>query len=58
MKADSRRESVMLKKPAPRESRRRFVERAAYVAPAIVTLAAFPSFAKAGSDKKPKPKVK
>jgi hypothetical protein len=52
-------------------SRRKFVKRAAYVAPAIVTLAAAPSYAKAGSQKQygqdkddngkgqePKPKVK
>jgi hypothetical protein len=31
------------------ESRRQFVRRAAYVAPAIVTLSAIPSFASAGS---------
>lgn len=31
------------------ESRRGFVKRAAYVAPAILTLAAAPEFAKAGS---------
>lgn len=34
--------------------RRRFVKRAVYTAPAIVTLAVVPSFAKAGSVKKPK----
>lgn len=33
------------------ESRRDFVKRAAYVAPAILTLAAAPDFAKAGSVK-------
>jgi len=38
-------------------ARRRFVKRAAYVTPAILTLAASPSFAKAGSTKPPaKPK--
>jgi len=35
-------------------SRRNFVKRAAYVAPAILTLAAAPAFAKPGSEKKPK----
>lgn len=33
------------------ESRRDFVKRAAYVAPAVLTLAAAPDFAKAGSVK-------
>lgn len=32
-------------------TRRDFVKKAAYVAPAILTLAAAPSFAKAGSEK-------
>ena len=36
------------------ESRRNFVKKAAYVAPAILTLAAAPAFAKPGSEKKPK----
>jgi hypothetical protein len=45
----------------PTDSRREFVKRAAYVAPAILTLMATPSFAKSGSEKpddyeKPKPK--
>lgn len=35
------------------ESRRTFVKRAAYVAPAVLTLAAAPEFAKAGSVKDP-----
>jgi hypothetical protein len=34
-----------------RADRRRFVKRAAYVAPVIVTLAVAPSYAKAGSEK-------
>jgi len=38
----------------PSEMRREFVKRAAYIAPAILTLAAAPSYAKSGSDKKPK----
>lgn len=33
------------------ESRRDFVKRAAYVTPAVLTLAAAPEFAKAGSNK-------
>jgi hypothetical protein len=33
------------------ESRRAFVKRAAYVAPAVLTLAAAPDYAKAGSGK-------
>lgn len=37
----------------PDRSRRDFVKRGAYVAPAILTLAAAPSFAKAGSIKDP-----
>jgi hypothetical protein len=32
-------------------SRREFVKKAAYVAPAVLTLAAAPSFARAGSSK-------
>ena len=39
---------------APDNSRRNFVKRGAYMAPAILTLAATPEFAKAGSAK-PKP---
>jgi hypothetical protein len=39
---------------APDKSRRDFVKRGAYVAPAILTLAAAPEFAKAGSVKPPK----
>lgn len=38
---------------ADNESRRTFVKRAAYVAPAVLTLAAAPEFAKAGSVKDP-----
>jgi hypothetical protein len=38
----------------PDKSRRDFVKRGAYVAPAILTLAAAPEFAKAGSVKPPK----
>jgi hypothetical protein len=40
-------------------SRRKFVTKAAYVAPAILSLAVLPSYAKAGSkpDVKPKPKT-
>jgi hypothetical protein len=33
-------------------SRREFVKKAAYIAPAIITLAAAPSYARAGSAKK------
>ena len=36
------------------DTRREFVKRAAYIAPAILTLAAAPSYAKSGSDKQPK----
>ena len=36
---------------APLDSRRGFVKKAAYVAPAILTLAAAPAFAKSGSEK-------
>lgn len=39
---------------APDKSRRDFVKRGAYAAPAILTLAAAPEFAKAGSVKPPK----
>ena len=39
-------------------SRREFITKAAYVAPAIVTLAVAPSYAKAGSDKDKKEKEK
>jgi hypothetical protein len=40
---------------APNGSRRNFVKRGVYVAPAILTLAAAPEFAKAGSYKQPDP---
>lgn len=40
-------------KQDPQKSRREFVKKAAFVAPAIVTIKAAPAFAKAGSDKKP-----
>jgi hypothetical protein len=40
----------------PSYSRRDFVKRGAYVAPAILTLAAAPEFAKAGSVKSDDPK--
>jgi hypothetical protein len=39
-------------------SRRDFVTRAAYLAPAILTLHVAPSYAKSGSAKEPKPKDK
>jgi hypothetical protein len=39
----------------PSDSRRAFVKKAAYVAPAILTLAAAPAYAKSGSEKPPKP---
>jgi hypothetical protein len=38
----------------PDKSRREFVKKAAYVPPAVLTLAATPAFAKNGSDKKDK----
>lgn len=41
-----------------RASRREFVKKAAYVPPAILTLAVAPAYAKSGSQKDPKPKVK
>jgi len=34
------------------DRRREFVKRAVYIAPAILTLAATPAYAKAGSDKR------
>jgi hypothetical protein len=37
-------------------ARREFVKKAAYVAPVILTLAVAPSYAKAGSEKRPKTK--
>lgn len=41
--------------PSSRLGRRRdFVKKVAYVTPAILTLIAAPSYAKSGSDKKPK----
>ena len=40
----------------PNNSRRDFVKRGAYMAPAILTLAAAPEFAKAGSAKPVDPK--
>jgi hypothetical protein len=39
-------------------SRREFVKKAAYVPPAILTLAVAPSYAKAGSEKEEKVKEK
>lgn len=44
---------VSKSKQDPKQSRREFVKKAVYVAPAIVTLKAVPAFAKAGSDKSP-----
>jgi hypothetical protein len=41
-------------KQQQRGSRREFIKRAAYAAPAILTLKAAPSFAKPGSAKDPK----
>ncbi|MFO1311043.1 MAG: hypothetical protein U1F41_03155 [Burkholderiales bacterium] len=46
---------VSTQEKKPSKSRREFVKKAAYVAPAIATMKAAPSFAKAGSDKSPKP---
>ena len=40
----------------PDNSRRDFVKKAMYVAPVVLTLAAAPEFAKAGSDKDKDPK--
>jgi hypothetical protein len=40
-----------------RASRREFVKRAAYIPPAILTLAAAPSYAQTGSAKGPPPDV-
>ena len=37
-----------------RTSRREFVKRAAYVPPLVLTLAVAPSYAKTGSERKPK----
>lgn len=37
----------------PNQSRRDFVKKAAYVAPAIVSLKAAPAFAARGSDRRP-----
>jgi len=39
----------------PNKSRREFVRKAAYIPPAILTLAATPAFAKTGSYKDPRP---
>jgi hypothetical protein len=39
-------------------SRREFVKKAAYMAPAILTLQAAPAHVKAGSEKNEKPKVR
>ena len=41
---------------APNSSRRNFVKRGVYVAPAILTLSAAPAFAKSGSAKPVPPK--
>ena len=44
--------STMAKKTkVSQKSRREFVKKAAYIAPAVLTLAAAPSFARAGSRK-------
>jgi hypothetical protein len=37
-------------------SRRKFIKKAAYVTPAVLTLAVAPAYAKAGSEKPPKHK--
>lgn len=44
----------MSERERKKNSRREFVKKAAYVAPAIATLKATPSFAKVGSEKLPK----
>ena len=41
------------KQQGHKSARREFVKKATYVAPAILTLAAAPQFAKAGSEKAP-----
>lgn len=45
------RAKVAKEKSKHKASRREFVKRAAYIAPAIITLRAAPSYAKAGSEK-------
>ena len=42
---------VSKEKSKHQASRREFVKKAAYIAPAIITLRAAPSYAKAGSEK-------
>ena len=39
----------------PKNSRRKFIKKAAYVAPAVVTLTALPALAQAGSQGRRKP---
>jgi hypothetical protein len=46
---------VATKQKGDNKSRREFVKKAVYIVPAVASLKAAPSFAKAGSDKKPKP---
>ena len=43
---------------AKKAGRRDFIKKAAYVAPAILTLAVAPAYAKGGSEKPEKPKEK
>jgi hypothetical protein len=45
------------KKQGHKSTRREFVKKATYIAPAILTLAAAPQFAKAGSGKTPASKA-
>lgn len=42
----------------PDQTKREFLQKSAYVVPAVLTLAAAPSFASAGSGRKPKKKHK
>jgi hypothetical protein len=42
----------------PENSRRNFVKKAAYIAPAILTLAAAPAYPKSGSEKTIQPEPK
>jgi hypothetical protein len=46
---------VASNQPSDKKSRREFVKKAVYIVPAVASLKAAPSFAKAGSAKKPKP---
>jgi len=50
--------AMAMAKKSTSKSRREIVKKAAYIVPAVLTLAAAPSFAQAGSQRRSKPRRK